>query len=115
MGVTNEDTAIELAQLRRLEIVSTAEATTLLLLVGVAVPLKHLGGWNAGVRVMGPVHGLAFLAYVWTAIQTIAGARWTTRDTVRLFVVAFVPLGGFLNLRFLQRKVAALQAGTVAR
>src|SRR5262245_39185516 len=54
---------IELSQLRRLEIASVAEATTLLLLLGLAVPLKHLGGWSMGVHVAGPVHGLAFLAY----------------------------------------------------
>lgn len=100
---------IERAQLRRLEIASFAEATTLVLLVCVAVPLKHLAGYPAGVRIMGPVHGLAFLGYVWMAVQTVAGGGWTGTEAIRLFFGAFVPFGGFFNLPFLARKVALLQ------
>jgi integral membrane protein len=101
---------MELSQLRLLEIASVAEATTLLLLLGLAVPLKHLGGWNTGVHVVGPIHGLAFLAYIWTAVQTVAGGGWSGSDIVRLFIVAFVPFGGFFNLPFLIRKKSELRA-----
>jgi len=101
---------IELAQLRRLEIASCAEATTLLLLLGLAAPLKHLDGWDMGVRVMGPVHGLAFLAYIWMAVQTAAGGGWSRAEIARLFIVAFVPFGGFFNLPFLFRKAAEQRA-----
>ena len=103
--------AIELAQLHRLELVSKLEATTLLLLIGVAVPLDHLRGWNAGVRIMGPVHGMTFLAFIWTALQTLAGdaADWSRSERVRLFVLAFIPFGGFFNLRLLSRKAEALR------
>jgi integral membrane protein len=101
----------ELSQLRLLELASMGEATTLLLLLAVAVPLKYLGGWDTGVRIMGPVHGLAFLAYVWTALQTVAGGGWRRGEIVRLFVVAFVPFGGFFNLPFLHRKATELRGG----
>jgi integral membrane protein len=101
---------IELSQLRRLEIASFAEATTLLLLLGVAVPLKHLGGWDMGVRVMGPVHGLAFVAYIWTVVQTVAGGGWSRGETARLLLVALVPFGGFFNLPLLFRKASQLRA-----
>jgi integral membrane protein len=105
----DEPGTIELAQLRRLEVASVAEATTLLLLVLAAVPLKHLGGWELGVRLMGPIHGLAFLAYLWTALQTIAGSRWNRGEIARLFLAAFVPFGGFLNLPLLSRRAAELR------
>lgn len=103
--------AAERAQLRRLEVASVIEAATLLLLVGLAVPLKHLGGWAPGVTVMGPVHGLAFVAFLWTATQTVAGGGWSRAEMLRLFALACLPFGGFLNLGLLSRKAAALQAG----
>ena len=109
MNADGESRRIELAQVRRLEIMSAAEATTLILLVCVAVPLKHLAGFPMGVRVMGPVHGLAFLGYVWMAVQTSAGGGWSAAETIRLLVAAFVPFGGFLNLPLLARKAAALR------
>ena len=60
--------AAELMQLRRMRVVSLIEGSTLLLLLLVAVPLKHLAGIFVATRIMGPVHGLAFLAYMtWRA------------------------------------------------
>lgn len=100
---------LEREQLKRLEILSMAEATTLVLLVCVAVPLKHVFGWPLGSRVLGPVHGIAFLAYAWTALQTVAAGGWRRHDTARLFVVAFLPFGGFFNLPWLRRRAEALE------
>ena len=99
---------LELGQIRRLEAASLVEGSTLILLLFVAVPLKHLGGWPAASSVLGPVHGLAFLFYVWTAIETASGGGWTRREVARLLLVALVPFGGFANLPFIQRKAAFL-------
>jgi len=100
----------EQAQFRRLELCSILEATTLMLLVCIAVPLKHLAGFPIATRIMGPVHGLAFLIYIWTALQTVAGGDWTVRDKLRLFIVAFIPFAGYFNLAWLKRRNAALTA-----
>ena len=108
--MSNDD---ESTQLRWLRILSVLEATTLVLLVAVAVPLKHVAGWNVAVHVMGPVHGLAFLAYCWAAIQSIAEGGWSRLETVRLFATAFIPFAGFANARLIARKSAALRAGAV--
>ena len=54
----------ELSQLRRMRAVSLLEGTTLLLLLGVAVPLKHLAGMPVATSIMGPIHGIAFVLYV---------------------------------------------------
>ena len=80
------------------------EAVTLAVLVFVAVPLKHLGGWDLGVRLVGPLHGFAFAAYWWNVWQTAALARWRGHEFARLVVCAFIPLGGFLNWPWLVRQ-----------
>lgn len=93
----------EHAQLRRLKLACIVEGTTLLLLLLIAVPLKHLCGWPTGVQVMGPVHGLAFVAYLWTVVQTVSGARWRRVEVVRLVLLAMLPLGGYLNAAWMSR------------
>ena len=98
----------DIEQLRRLELASVAEATTLLLLVAVATPLKHLVGLPGFARIMGPVHGLAFLFYLWTVVQTVAAGRWTRGEIARLALVAFVPFAGFLNVPWLRRREHAV-------
>lgn len=102
---------LEIGQLRRLELVSLLEATTLVVLVGLAVPLKHLAHLDLAVRIMGPLHGLAFLAYVWTALQTVAGGGWRPAQIARLFLVAFIPFAGYTNLPFLRARAADLARG----
>lgn len=99
---------IELAQLRRLEFASFVEGTTLLLLLVIAVPLKHLYGWSTGVRFMGPVHGLAFCAYIWFAVQTVTGGGWRMPEIARVMICAFIPFGAFFNRTLLSRKMASI-------
>lgn len=105
--VTREERRVAaLTQLRHLKISSLAEAATLAVLVLVAVPLKHFGAWDLGVRIMGPIHGFAFVAYVWNVWQTGTFAAWRNGDLARLVVSAFIPLGGFLNWPWLVRQTA---------
>lgn len=105
----------ELAQIRRLRLASFVEATTLLILVFVAVPLKHLFGYPSAVRLMGPVHGAAFVAYAWSLVVAVSGGGWSRAEVLRLGLAAFIPFGGFLNAGLLRRKRAALAAPAEAR
>ncbi|WP_208023470.1 DUF3817 domain-containing protein [Duganella alba] len=100
----------ERARLRKMRYASLLEGTTLLLLLGVAVPLKHLAGQAGMVAVMGPLHGVAFLLYFWMTMQTLAVSDWTRGDALRMVLAALVPLGGFVNERMLARREAALAA-----
>ena len=78
--------------LRRLAVF---EGLTLLLLIGLCVPLKYLAHWPLGVRLVGPVHGLVFLVYSWSLIESDLprAQRW------RCWLGAFIP-GAFLSSRF---------------
>ncbi|WP_213982019.1 DUF3817 domain-containing protein [Sphingomonas sp. dw_22] len=101
-------TAEDLAQIRKLRLASFVEASTLLILLLVAVPLKHAFGYSLATRIMGPVHGAAFVAYAWSMIATVSGGGWSRREIARLGFAAFVPFGGFLNAGLLRRKQAIL-------
>ena len=78
--------------LRQLALV---EGLTLLVLILVAVPLKYAAHWPLGVRIVGPLHGLAFLAYSWGLIESDLprGQRW------RCWFGAFLP-GAVFSSRF---------------
>lgn len=91
---------IEEAMLRRLRIAALVEATTLILLIGVAVPLKHIWEWPTAVKVMGPVHGLAFVGYGVALLQSVGAGMWQCREIAWLALSAFVPLAGFRTSRF---------------
>lgn len=103
---TFERATLAARQLRWLRITALAEATTLILLVGVAVPLKHLGDWPFAVRFLGPLHGFAFVAYVWLVLQSLGAGLLSRGEAFRLAAAAFVPVASFLTVPFLTRRIA---------
>ncbi|WP_431258336.1 DUF3817 domain-containing protein [Roseateles chitinivorans] len=96
------DAPPRLSTLRRLCLL---EAFTLLALLLVAVPLKHLAGLPTAVSVMGPVHGMAFLVFCWQLAQAATEGAVDRPTAWRLLLAAFIPLGGLYSWRMLRRGV----------
>lgn len=95
----------------RLRLAGLVEGTTLLLLLGVAVPLKRLAGWPEGASVMGPVHGLAFLLYAYALAEAASAGAWPWRHIARAALACLLPFGTFLNDRWLRRRAALASGG----
>jgi integral membrane protein len=106
---------IEAALLRRLQVAAIVEASTLLLLFCLAVPLKHVWGWPLGVKVIGPVHGLAFTGYAVALLQSIGAGMWRRGEIGWLALSAFVPFAGFRTWMFFARRAAALDTHRLER
>lgn len=85
------------------------EGLTLLALFCVAMPVKYWAGWPQAVSFAGPVHGLAFMVFLWFVVRSWAEGLIDWTGALRLFVGAFIPFGGFVNERWLNRK---LERGT---
>ena len=86
---------------RALRAVSVAEAASWLLLI-VATLVKYAGGTEAGVTVLGPVHGFLFLAYVAVVLVARGPLVWGPYLTLRALVLAVVPGGGLVLERELR-------------
>ncbi len=99
-------------QLRKMRLASLMEGSSLLLLLAVAVPLKHLAGISIAVSVMGSVHGIAYLLYVWLLAQMLSSGDWTQKEVIRMAVVALVPFGAFVNERTFARCEKDLSTST---
>ena len=91
--------------LSRLRLVGLIEGCTLVILVAVAVPLRHLAGFPIATRVMGPIHGFVFILYVVALIDCISGGTWTAREIARGAIACLIPFGTFLNDSLIRRKI----------
>jgi integral membrane protein len=85
-----------------------AEAVTLLALVFVAVPLKHVAGFDLATRIIGPVHGLTFLMFSWFIVRAWSEGVIDWKAAMRLFIGAMIPFGGFINERWLRRNTSTM-------
>jgi integral membrane protein len=69
------------------------EALSLLLLLGVAMPLKYMWAYPLAVRVVGTAHGVLFMAYVAVAVVFARRDSWSFSKLVRCWVASCVPFG----------------------
>ena len=106
--MTPQDRADERMRLSWMRAASLLEGSTLVLLIFVAVPLKHLAGFPMATAILGPVHGLAFLTYIWTLFQTVSAGGWPRSEAIRMLLAALIPFGAFVNERALARRQVAL-------
>jgi integral membrane protein len=86
-----------LFSVKTFRIVALIEATSFLALLTCSFAARD------GVPILGPIHGMLFLAYVLIALMIRETAGWTTKQTVLVLVGAVAPFGGFVVDRWLAK------------
>lgn len=80
----------------RLRLLALLEGVSLLLLIFIAVPAKHLFGNPALVEAIGPLHGMLFLLFVLNTLSVGVEYRWKFKDTIwKVLLACFIPFGTF--------------------
>ena len=78
--------------LSRLRSASLIEATSYLLLLAVAMPLKYLAGIALAVQVLGMIHGVLFLVLIWLLVRAAFETSWPKSRLLLLGFASLVPL-----------------------
>ena len=94
---------------RSFRMIALAEAASFLALL-VATYVKYARDEPGGVQILGPLHGLLFVAYVLLALNLAQRLGWGRRTTLWVLVGAVLPFGGFVVDRWFARRPAE-QAG----
>jgi integral membrane protein len=89
--------------LRFLRWVGVFEGFTLILLMLVAVPIKRLLGVAEMVTWVGPVHGVAFLVYLYAVVEAWSAGDLSRRRLAFSLLACFIPFGTWFNNRYLRR------------
>jgi len=93
--------------LRNFKLVAILEATSFLLLL-VASYFKRASDQPLGVEILGPIHGLLFIAYVAMVMALREHAGWTGRQTAWILIGAVLPFGGYVVDRWVDNNNAEL-------
>jgi integral membrane protein len=83
------------SSIRWFKVIAVAEAVSYLLLLAASVAKRTVDAHEL-VAVMGPIHGVIFLAYVALALYVRERLGWTGWTTVAVIVAAVVPVGGLI-------------------
>ena len=77
-------------------IISFLEGTSFLLLLFIAMPLKYYFNSPATTAVLGPVHGVLFIAFIFYAFLIAEDHHWKfTKITWKILLASVVPFGTF--------------------
>ncbi len=91
--------------LGRLRIIAFAEGISYLILLFIAMPLKHFWGQPNAVKNFGLVHGLLFVLYILYVFLCKIEYRWTLKRALVLLAISIIPFGNFYADRnYLQSK-----------
>ena len=81
-----------------LRVVAVLEAISWLALI-VATIVKYSADSPLGVKILGPIHGVLFLAYVGLTFEVRRHLTWDRRTTLIVLADAILPGGGLLVAR----------------
>lgn len=80
----------------RLRLLAILEGTTLLILVFVSLPLKHLYGITKISSFLGPVHGILFLLFVVNTVSVGIEYNWKFKQTTwKVLLACLIPFDTF--------------------
>jgi len=84
-----------LSDIKIFRLVSSSEAISFLLLLFVGMPLKYMADNPILVEILGPVHGVLFVAYVFGAFIMAKKLSWTKKQLIISILCSLLPFGPF--------------------
>lgn len=89
----------------RLRLIGFLEGISLLILLGIAVPMKYGSNDPSLVKLLGPVHGFFFVIFVINALSVGIEYKWKfTEITWKVLLACIIPFGTFyVDYRILRR------------
>ena len=77
------------------------EGYSYLVLLLIAMPLKYMMDMPEWVRTVGSLHGVLFVAFMYTILSLLVRRMFTFRQAVLAFLLSLVPFGTFFLKRIL--------------
>ncbi len=81
--------------IKSFKIVSVLEATSFLVLLGIAMPLKYIWDMPQMVKMVGMAHGILFVAYILMAIYISTLLKWNLKTLAIVIFCSVLPFGPF--------------------
>jgi integral membrane protein len=83
--------------------VGHAEGISYLVLLVIAMPLKYFFDLPQAVRMVGSLHGILFVAFIFMIAWLLVQKKMTLMGAVKAFVLSLVPFGTFYLNRLVAR------------
>ena len=80
----------------RFRLIAILEGISFLVLLGIAMPLKYIFALPLAVRVVGSLHGLLFVLFMFALMQITILLKWSPLKVAAAFAASLIPFGTFV-------------------
>lgn len=101
---------MERKEIKFLRTMGIWDGISLLVLLGIAMPLKYFADLPIAVRITGSVHGAIFITYAVAILIVQLRVKWAFFYSIIAGAVAFIPFGNFVFDKHIKRYSDSLQA-----
>lgn len=89
--------------------VAFVEGLSFLILLFLAMPLKYIWDMPQAVRVVGMIHGILFILYIWILIRVWIDRDWKFSRAAIAVIASLFPFGTMMFDPSLKREAEALK------
>ena len=86
----------------RFRLIGLLEGLSFLILLLIAMPLKHFAGLPDAVKYTGWLHGLLFILYLFSLLHVTLSNKWSFMRLILAVLASLIPFGTFLLDKKLQ-------------
>jgi len=93
-----------MSELKKFRLINKIEGYSFLILLFIAMPLKHIAGYPIATKIMGMIHGVLFIAFIYQLFMTKEEAPLSAKETALFFLLSLVPFGTFYTESICKKK-----------
>ena len=79
----------------RFRVIAFLEGLSFILILFVTMPLKYQFDMPKPNLIIGMIHGILFMIYLYAAFRLKISMDWNTRLTIKTFMASIIPFGTF--------------------
>ena len=98
-----------MSELKKFKLINKIEGISYLILLFLAMPLKYYFGYPIATKIVGMIHGLLVIAFVYQLIEAKKEAGLSTQEAVKYFILSLIPFGSFYTDKILDHRLKVLQ------
>lgn len=94
-----------MSELKKFKLINKIEGYSFLILLFIAMPMKHMFDIPIATKIVGMTHGLFVLAFIYQIIEAKKEAGFTGKETAIYSILSIIPFGSFYTDKELAKKM----------
>ena len=93
-----------MSELKKFRLINKIEGYSFIILLFIAMPLKYGFGYPMATKIIGMMHGLLFIAFVYQLLESLREVPFSKKEALYYFILSLIPFGSFYTDKLCREK-----------